>query len=218
MNLDISKKQSLLLLRILYPVWLVVGLFTYEYLPSIFMVAGDAAATAVGIAANEMLFRVAVAGSLLVQLIHIAVVLVLVQLFKDVDKVQTKLLIVVGLIGVPIAMVATVFKGAALFLLSKPEQMMFWLDMNLLGITVASIFWGLWLLPQGVLILKSGWFPKVFGYLMILAGVSYTVMAFVEILFPSMTTVISILSAITMGEVMFMAWVMFMGARLNGKR
>ena len=215
MRFDMSKSEAVLWLRILYPVWLFVGLFTYEYIPSVIMIAGGAAATAASVATNEFLFRVGIAGSLLVQLIHIVVVLILFQLFKSVDETQAKLIVVLGLIGVPIAMVATVFKAATLFLLNSPEAMMFWFDMNLLGITVASIFWGLWLLPQGVLILKSGWFPKGFGYLMIAAGVAYTFMAFVEILFPSLTSLIFTLGMITMGEVLFMIWLMFAGAKLK---
>jgi hypothetical protein len=33
------------------------------------------------------------------------------------------------------------------------------------GITVASIFWGLWLFPFGMLVIRSGFIPRVFGYL-----------------------------------------------------
>ncbi|MGH7427466.1 MAG: DUF4386 domain-containing protein [Gemmatimonadales bacterium] len=38
------------------------------------------------------------------------------------------------------------------------------------GITVASIFWGLWLFPFGMLVIRSGFIPRVFGVLLMMAG------------------------------------------------
>ncbi|MBT4166044.1 DUF4386 domain-containing protein [archaeon] len=215
-DLNISQKQAVNLLRFLYPLWALVGLFSIAYIPSKFIVSGDAIVTANNIIANGLLFRLGIAGNLLTHLIHIIVVLILYQLFKSVDKKQAMLIVILGLIGVPIAMFNEVFKAAALLLINNPEQMMFFLDLHGMGIIIASVFWGLWLIPQGMLIYKSGYFPKIFGHLMIIAGVAYTTMAFVQIIFPHLTTVISMLEMITMGEVLFMIWVLFKGAKLSG--
>ena len=35
------------------------------------------------------------------------------------------------------------------------------------GIFVAQIFWGLWLLPFGVLVIKSDFIPRILGVLVI---------------------------------------------------
>jgi hypothetical protein len=213
-SLEISKKQAVKFLRFLYPVWLVIGLLTFKYLPALIGISEDAVVTANNIGANEFLFRAAIAGNLLTQIIHIIVVLVLYKLFVSVDRNQSNLLLVVGLIGVPIAMLSALNEIAALLLISNPDQMQFFLGLSVHGTNIAAIFWGLWLLPQAALTYKSGYFPKIFSYLMYSAGIAYTVMSFVKILFPEYLILINILDTITMGEVVFMIWVMFKGAKL----
>lgn len=224
--IDISPQQAVTILRFLYPIWAMVGMFSLMYVPSTLIVAQDAAVTARNIVTNELLFRAGIAGSLVTQLIHIWVVLVLYQLFKSVNKKQARLVVILGLVGVPIAMLNTLNRVAALLLTSgsgylsafEPAQlqalMMFFLDLNEQGMVIASIFWGLWLLPQGYLIYKSGYFPKIFGVLMFLAGIGYFVSAFTQLLLPSFGAISSGLEILTFGEVIFMVWVMFMGAKL----
>ena len=41
------------------------------------------------------------------------------------------------------------------------------------GISLVEIFWGLWLLPFGLLIYKSGFIPKVIGILLLIGCFSY---------------------------------------------
>jgi hypothetical protein len=43
------------------------------------------------------------------------------------------------------------------------------------GLFIASIFFGLWLVPLGYLAFKSGWFPKALGVVLIVGGASYLV-------------------------------------------
>jgi hypothetical protein len=72
------------------------------YVPSTLIVSGDAAATANNIMANEMLFRLGIVGSLLVQIIQILVVLLLYKLLKPVNKNMAVLMVVFALVGIPI--------------------------------------------------------------------------------------------------------------------
>jgi len=227
LNTDLSQHKAVTILRILYPIWAVVGLFSIIYVPITLIVVEDAAATASNILANESLFRMGIAGSLITQLIHIAVVLVLYKLFKTVNKDHALLLVVLGLVGVPISMLNTLNRVAALLLASggdylkvfSSEQlqalMMFFLNMNEQGIFIATIFWGLWLLPLGYLIYNSGYFPKILGVLMILAGIGYTLEPFVRFLLPNFTAIIlPVLYLLVMGEIIFMGWVVLKGAKI----
>ena len=43
---DLSQHKAVTILRILYPIWVVVGLFSIMYVPATLIVAEDAAATA----------------------------------------------------------------------------------------------------------------------------------------------------------------------------
>jgi hypothetical protein len=49
------------------------------------------------------------------------------------------------------------------------------IDAQHYGLLIASIFFGLWLVPLGYLAYKSGWFPKALGVGLIVGGACYLV-------------------------------------------
>lgn len=225
---DISQQQAVKYLRIMYPIWAVVGLFSLMYVPNTIIVAGDVAKTASNIVDNELLFSMGFVGSLITQLIHIFVVLILYKLFKSVNKDHAAFLVVLGLVGVPISMLNTLNRIAAMMLASGPDYlnaltqeqlhalMMFFLNLNQQGIYIATVFWGLWLLPLGYLIKISGYFPKIIGTVVILGGIGYTLEPFVRFLLPTYSaTIVPLLYILTMGELIFMGWVVLKGAKLS---
>jgi len=224
---DISQSQAVKYLRIMYPIWMVIGLVGILYVPSTLIVPGDASTTASNILGNELLFRTGIVTSLVTQLIHILVVLVLYQLFKSVNKDHSWLLVVFGLVGVPISMLNDLNRVAALLLargadyltVFEPSQlnalMMFFLNLNEQGMYIATIFWGLWLFPLGYLVYKSGYFPKIVGIVVMLAGLGYTLDPFTRLLLPAYETIIlPILMILTMGELIFTVWLVVKGAKL----
>jgi ABC-type multidrug transport system permease subunit len=48
-------------------------------------------------------------------------------------------------------------------------------EMHANGYLIAQIFFGLWLWPLGVLVLRSGWFPRALGWLLIVGAGCYLV-------------------------------------------
>jgi hypothetical protein len=222
---DLSPRKAVTILRILYPAWAVVGMFSIMYVPETLVVPGDAVVTAGNILARETLFRVGVAGSLVTQLIHIVVVLILYQLFRPVNKNMTFFLVVLGLVGVPIAMLNELNQFAALQLLNGADYLavfeavqlqalaMLFLNINQQGVIIAGIFWGLWLLPLGLLVSESGYFPKVLGVLLVVAGISYVLDSFTRFFSPN-ATYLPIVNLLLYGEVVFMLWVVLRGAKL----
>jgi hypothetical protein len=193
---------------------MVIGMFSLLYVPSILIVPGDATATASNIKSNELLFRAGIAGSLVTQLLFIFAALFLYRLFEPVNKNHSLLMVVLALISVPIAMLNTLNRIGALILLDDTEQMMLFLDLNVQGIVIASIFWGLWLFPLGYLINKSGYFPKIIGAFVILGGIGYVLGSFVELLYPNFEVLLSVLEIMTFGEIIFLAWLVIKGAEL----
>jgi hypothetical protein len=223
---NLSQRKAVILLRILYPLWTVIGIFSIMYVTGTLVVPGDAATTAKNILANDFLFRTGIAGSLIVQIIHILVVLVLYKLLAPVSKSHAVLMVIFSLIGVPIAMLNELNKFAALFLLNGPDfltvlgtdqlhaHMMFFLNLNKQGILIAGIFWGLWLLPLGYLVFKSGYFPRIFGILLTIAGVGYVLDSFTHFILPNLEILFQIFGIMLYGEVLFMLWVLLRGAKL----
>ena len=210
----LSPQNIVRTLRILYPIWIAFGIFSIVYIPSMLLVAGNAAETASKILANEFLFRTGIVGGLMTQLIFIFAVLLLYKLFESVSKNHSLLMVVLALVSVPIAMLNELNNVAALLLLKNPDQMMFFLNLHAQGVVIASIFWGLWLFPLGSLIYKSGYFPKIISMAVIIGGLGYTLGSFSELLALFSKVILSLFEFMTFGEVVFLLWLVVRGAKL----
>src|SRR5574341_1231925 len=160
------------------------SVFSFFYVPSVLVVRGDAAGTARNIMSSELLFRAGTVSHLITQIIFVFVVLALHRLLKPVSEAPAILMVVLALLGIPVALVSETSHLAALQLLSRasdgafttnqlPAQAMLFLDMYESGIFIAQVFWGLWLLPLGFLVLRSGFLPNVLGIAVCVAGVAY---------------------------------------------
>lgn len=203
MNSDITQQKAVTILRFLYPLWAIIGMFSLMYVPSKISNAAE-------IAANELLFRSGIVGSLVTQLLFVAVALLLYKLFKEVNNNQAGLMVVLALIAVPIAMFNEIFKIAALY---NPEQTLFFLSLNTQGIIIASIFWGLWLFPLGYLIYKSTYFPKWVGIAVIIAAAGYTLDSFAKLL--NYSVLAPVFEVMLFGEMIFIFWIIIRGAKLK---
>ncbi|MCI0752085.1 MAG: DUF4386 domain-containing protein, partial [Flammeovirgaceae bacterium] len=89
-----------------------------------------------------------------------------------------------AIISVPISMVNLLNKFAILTFISKANlltgtelqtQILLYLDYSRNGNQLASVFWGLWLIPFGYLVFKSGFIPRILGILLIAGGIGYTI-------------------------------------------
>lgn len=83
------------------------------------------------------------------------------------------------------------------------------------GIVIIGIFWGLWLIPFGQLVYKSGFIPKIFGVLLIAGGVSYLIDVTVFILLPGFHDKTNILVAVTssIAELSMVLWLLIKGIK-----
>lgn len=209
-----QQKQAVKWLRIIYPLWAAVGMFSLMYVPSQLIDVNNPQLTASNIAANELLFRLGIVGSLVTQLFSVGTIWFLFHLFYEDYKQACLLMAAFTFLGIPIAMLSTANQLAVLEVLSSPDQIMLFLKLNTRGTMIATIFWGLWLLPLGYMIVKSPLFPRVIGWVVIAAGVGYTFNAFAYFLnFKGVLT--DAMEYLTFGEVIWMLYVMLMGARWN---
>jgi hypothetical protein len=210
---------------LLYLLELPLGIFGIIYVPSVLFVAGDAIATVNSIMANESLFRLSIVSALVVQLVNVFVVLLLFKLLKPVNINHAVLMVVFLLLAVPIAMLNEVNNFAVMLLSSNAgylpgftaDQMHglvpLFLDLHKFGVSIASIFWGLWLFPMGYLVFKSGYIPKILGILLIIAGVGYLIDFVVLSLFPTFDVTISTFTGY--GEIIFALWLLIKGVNVG---
>ncbi len=222
-----AQYKSLRTAALLYFLMAISAPISLLYVPGKLIVNGDAMATADLIRNSESLFRLGMGAELFHQAIAVFLVLALYRLFKPVDKNQAKLLVMLGaLVSVPIMFLNVLNNVAVLILLSGADFLSVFHKDQLVslaylfvrlheqGINIASIFWGLWLFPFGILVIKSEFIPRILGYLLFAAGAGYVVAAFTTFLLPdSAETVGGIALIFEMGELPVMIWLIYRAIR-----
>lgn len=219
-SLEMDAKKIAREAGILYLLLAIFGAFGILYIPSL-VVSGDAAATAKNILASESLFRLSFVSGLIGQTVFIVLVLVFYKLLKPVNKNHATLMVLFALVGIPIAMLGQLNQMAALILIIGPEYLsvystgqlqasaMFFLDLSQQAIFLVQIFWGLWLLPFGYLVFKSGFLPKFLGVLLILGCFGYLLDFAIFFLYPTIDATFSELFG--MGEMVMVLWLLIKG-------
>jgi hypothetical protein len=92
---------------------------------------------------------------------------------------------------------------------------LFFMNLQKTGYTIAEIGFGGYFFPLGFLILKSRSFPKVFGILFILAGFGDMTDLFTQFLLPKYAPFISqfALTPAVLAEFSFCLWLLIIGVR-----
>ena len=210
---------------LLYLSLLPLAIFGTLYVPARLVVPGDVAATVSSILASESLFRLGIVSALLVQVINVVVVLLLYQLLKPVNKNMAALMVIFLLLGVPIAMLNELSQLAILLVLKSADHLTAFtpgqwrsvvplvVDLHALGLSIAKIFWGLWLLPMGYLVFKSGFLPRILGILLMIGCAGYLLESFAALLLPNLTINVALFTF--WGEVLFPLWLLIKGVNVK---
>lgn len=220
-------KQTARLAGWLYLAFLLLGIFSFFYVPSKIYAAGDAGLTSTNMLANELLFRAGIAANLCGQVIFIFLLLVLYQLFNTINKTWAVLMLALALVSVPIGFTIILTQTASLLLLSgeaflkafDPGQLqalsMLFYELYNDEILVLGIFWGLWLFPLGWLVIKSGFMPKVLGIFLIIGCFAYLADSFTSLLAPALHKNIASFIAlpVAVGEILMIGWLLIRGVR-----
>ena len=107
--------------------------------------------------------------------------------------------------------------GAALSAFTRPQlDALAYLGLRLhgQGVTVASVFWGLWLFPFGLLVIRCGFIPRILGVLLIVAGIAYLATAAATLVATPYASIVSTVCApLIVAEVPIIFWLAFWGAR-----
>lgn len=210
---------------LLYLLLAVTGGFSMLYVPSL-IVPGDAAATAANIAANESLFRLGIVSGLISQVVFVLLVLALYALFRGVSRGYSSAMVALVIAAAPVAFLNMLNQVAALHMLGgaayltafAPGQvhalMMLFLDLHGDGLLIVELFWGLWLLPLGLLVIRSGFIPRVIGVLLLIGFAGYLLDFATRLLFPDYTAIVSPIAGVSkFGELAIIIWLLIKGVK-----
>ena len=207
---------------LLYVGMLVVGLPGLLFIPARLLVRGDAVATAEHIRAATTLFRLGIASELAYLVVFVFLGLALYRLFETVSRSLAMQMAALVLVSVPIVFVDVVNELAALVLLGRPTFLSsftpaqldslayLFLRLHAEGIGIVQIFWGLWLVPFGILVIRSESLPRILGVLLLVGAVGELLRAATS-LFPSLGVIDPLANLLALGELPIIFWLLVRG-------
>jgi hypothetical protein len=178
---------------------------------------------------GEALYRLGILSQLASQTIFVLLVLVLYDLFKDVERRYARLMVTLVAISVAFEFVNCLNLVAPLILLSGADFLsvftkaqvdalvLVFLKLRNEGLGIVSALWGLWLLPFGVLVFKSRFIPRILGVLLIVACFAYLADSVTSIVFPTRTHMVSSITLPLggLGELLIVLWLLTKGANTH---
>ena len=158
------------------------GLLGHVVVRSQLFDSGDAATTLTQLTDNESLARIGIALELGIVLTQALAGLWFYRLFRRVDSFAAGSLAAFSFINAIVILVSAVFLATGLDVATSPQlapggdaaatvQLLYTVSDHLW--LTGEIFFGLWLVPMGRLVLLSGWMPRLLGWILIVGGVGY---------------------------------------------
>jgi hypothetical protein len=227
-NVETSPQTYARIAGVIYLIIIVAGAIDEALIRSRLIVPRNAAATAQNIMAAQTLFRVSVAGDLFMHICDIPTILIFYLLLKPISKnlallaalfnlVQTAIL---GLNKLNLLATLSFLGGAGYLKALDPHQLQalayLSLDLHESGFGIGLVFFGFSCLISGYLMFKSGYFPRLLGVLLIIAGLCYIINTFAQILSPTVAETLfpAILMPAFIGELSVCLWLLVKGVNV----
>jgi hypothetical protein len=209
---------------LLYLVLAITGALSFLVVRPALFVPDDAAATLANLVEQEALARLGIVLELLTVLSQSLLAIWFFKLFRSVNVTAAVSLAAFGLVNAVAILGSSAFLATALAVATDPTlssasataetaQLMYQIAGEFWA--VGNLFFGLWLIPMGRLVLASRWMPRPLGWVLIAGGVSYVLSAFIVYLVPNAPeladTVLSLVA--TVGEVWMIGYLLIFGVR-----
>lgn len=188
--------------------------------------SGDAGTLADNIRASAWLFRLSIVINLVAGVFWLLTAMALYLLLKHVSELVAAAMVIFVAIGEALSLnllnqytaltVATGDAYSRTFGDAGADALtLLFVDMYRDGSTISGVFFGLWLLPLGYLVIKSGHFPKVLGVLLIIGCLGYLASVFTQFLAPGAEAAADVLFVIGgLPEFLFLAWLLVKAVRV----
>jgi hypothetical protein len=219
---EFSPKKLARIGGLIYLIIIVAGIFGEMLVRNKLFVSGDPGATALNIAASPLLWRVGIAGDLLMQVCDVPLIVIFYILLKPINKNLALLNLSFNLIQTAVLVANKLNLLMPLFLLGKAEylntfdpaqlQTLSYLFIRLhnYGFGIGLIFFAFVCLVEGHLIAKSTFLPALLGRLMQLAGVCYLANSLALIVYPELSS-LAILAPCFVAELLLGLWMLIKG-------
>ncbi len=220
---DAARRATARTTGVLYLLFFVAGIAgTLLVRPELFD-ADSATTTLANLTEHPTLARVGIALELAIVVLQALTAIWFFRLFHTVDRFAAGALAAFGLVSATAILGSSAAMGTALEVATgdgfagtsgraASAQLMFTVSEQLWA--TAAVFFGLWLLPMGWLVLRSGWMPRLLGWTLLVGGVGYVLSAFVAALVAGGATAAQLLTLPSVvGELWIMAYLLVRGVR-----
>ena len=215
---------------VLYLIIIAIGAVGEAVVRERVVVGGDAAATAANLRSMEGLWRLGVAGEVVLLSCAAALAVILYVLLRRVSREVALAALFFNLVSIAVEGAAALCLAAALLSVSNapylnalaPEQVqamaMLAIGLHSIGFAIALVFFGIECVLLGYLIHRSGYMPRIIGALMAIAGVCYVVNSFAVLLSPPLAGLLfpAILLPALVAESSLALWLLVKG--VNAER
>ena len=214
---------------LLYLAIILFGLFGEVFVRGTLVISGDETATAHGISASQFLWRVGIAGDLLMHLFDVPLILILYLLLRPVSESLALLAMLINLVQTAVLAANKLNLLVPIFLLEDASYLKVFSPGQLhalsyvaikahgFGFGIGLIFFGFACLVWGYLIFRSAYLPNVIGLMVALAGLSYLTNSFALLLAPSFAASIfpAVLVPAFVGELTLCLWLLIKGVNVR---
>lgn len=189
--------------------------------------SGDAAATADNIRASATLFRLGLLSNLVAGTLWLLTAMALYLLLKHVNQLVAAAMVIFVAVSAAGNVPNLLNQYTALVIAiddaytrtfgktGADALTRLFVDMQSNGSTLGAMLIGLWLVPLGYLVIRSGYFPKVLGVLLIIGCFGYLAAAFTGLLAPGAEAAADTLFLIGgLPEFVFVAWLLAKAVRV----
>jgi len=212
-----------------YLILIVAGLIGEMFIRNRLIISGDPAGTAHNILMHLLQWRISIASDLIMHICDAVVAMVYYVLLKPVNKNLALVALYLGLVQTAVLVankmnlvMPLLFLGNSAYLNSLDPhtlQTLAYLSVAAhdYGFGIGLIFFGCECLIAGYLIFKSGYFPRILGIMIQIAGICYLVNSFALILSPALVHALFpvILLPSFIGELSMSLWLLFKGVDLT---
>jgi hypothetical protein len=202
----------------------VSGLLGYLLIKGQLYAPDDAARTTANLVAHEGLARLGVVTDIAMVLTQAVTAVWFWKLFRPVHPVAAGSIAAFGLVNCVLILVAVTFSATALDVAvragtASAGQVQLLYDLNGAALSLAGLFFGLWLIPMGWLAAHSGYMPRTLGRLLVVGGAGYLLSVVVATLLPGSPGVAYALTApATAGELWMVGYLLVKGVSDRERR
>jgi len=223
MSTAIMTKRYARIIGVVYFLFFLTSILSERFLKGL-VVQNDAAATATHILTHEALFRLGVATGLVETGFYVALTALLYDLFKPVNQRVSLIAAFFGLVGCAIQAGGSVFDLFSLVVLREghavvqlnaeqlPRLALLFLKLEDQSGNVALVFFAVYCLLIGCLILGSIFLPRFLGVLMVLAGLGWLTFLYAP-LADHLSPYIEVIGIVA--EASLMLWLLVIGVKVE---